>query len=69
MEMNKRMMDINMMASNPPGARERTWPEYASLFDKAAIAGTPTLIKMRDLVSTVVFAILPSRRPGTELNF
>ena len=53
MEMHKRMMDINMMASNPPGAPERTWPEYASLFDKAAIAGTPTLIKMRDLVSTV----------------
>ena len=53
MEMNKRMMDVNMMASNPPGARERTWAEYAALFDKAGISGKPRLIKMRDLVSTV----------------
>jgi hypothetical protein len=53
MEMNKRMMDINMMASNPIGARERTWADYAALFGKAGIKGTPKLIKMRDLVSTV----------------
>ena len=53
MEMNKRMMDVNMMASNPPGARERTWEEYAALFRMAGVTGSPTLIKMRDLVSTV----------------
>ena len=54
MEMNKKMMDINMMASNPPGAGERTVDEYMALFAKAGIAATPELVKMRDLVSTVV---------------
>jgi len=54
MEMNKKMMDVNMMASNPPGARERTVDEYMALFAKAGIAATPELVKMRDLVSTVV---------------
>ena len=58
MEMNKMMMDINMMAANPPGARERTWPEYAALFKDAKPAKEPTLVKMRDLVSTVL-AVLP----------
>ena len=52
MEMNKRMMDVNMMASNPPGASERTWDAYSALF-RAAGAAAPALIKMRDLVSTV----------------
>jgi len=52
MEMSKRLMDINMMASNPAGARERTWPHYRGLFEKAGLKGT-SLIKMRDLVSTV----------------
>ena len=53
METSKRLMDINMMASNPPGARERTWSDYAELFAKAGFPGKPTLVKMRDLVSTV----------------
>lgn len=53
MEMSKRMMDVNMMASNPPGASERTWESYAALFRAAGVPGTPALIKMRDLVSTV----------------
>jgi len=52
MEMTKRMMDINMMASNPTGARERTWEQYKALFAQAGIAQEPELIKMRDLVST-----------------
>ena len=54
MEMSKRMMDVNMMASNQPGARERTFEEYAALFSKAGLAQPPQLVKMRDLVSTVV---------------
>ena len=52
MEMNKRMMDINMMASNPAGARERPWAQYRALFEGAGLTGA-SLIKMRDLVSTV----------------
>jgi predicted O-methyltransferase YrrM len=54
MEMSKRMMDINMMAANPPGAGERTWEEYAALFARAGFAKPSQLVKMRDLVSTVV---------------
>jgi len=53
MEMSKRLMDINMMASNPSGARERTHDEYTSLFPKAGLSGQIKLIKMRDLVSTL----------------
>ena len=53
MEMNKKMMDVNMMASNPAGARERTVDEYFSLFSAAGIQAEPKLVKMRDLVSTV----------------
>ena len=52
MEMNKRMMDINMMASNPAGARERPWVQYRGLFESAGLKGA-SLVKMRDLVSTV----------------
>ena len=54
MEMSKRMMDINMMAANPPGAGERTFAEYAALFARAGFAKPSQLVKMRDLVSTVV---------------
>ena len=54
MEMSKRNMDINMMAVNPPGAGERTFAEYAALFARAGFAKPPELVKMRDLVSTVV---------------
>ena len=54
MEMSKRMMDINMMAANPPGAGERTFAEYAALFSRAGFAKPSQLVKMRDLVSTVV---------------
>jgi len=58
MEMNKRMMDINMMAANPAGARERTVEEYMGLFPAAVItASKPQLLKMRDLVSTVEVTI------------
>ena len=52
MEMNKRMMDINMLAANPAGARERPWGQYRMLFESAGLKGA-RLIKMRDLVSTV----------------
>ena len=54
MERAKAMMDINMMAANPPGAGERTWEEYAALFARAGFAKPSQLVKMRDLVSTVV---------------
>jgi predicted O-methyltransferase YrrM len=58
MEMNKALMDINMMACNPAGARERTFDEYKQLYTKAGITGDPPeLLKMRDLVSTVVVAV------------
>ena len=57
MEMTKRLMDVNMMASNQPGARERTFDEYKALFTKAGIANNPELVKMRDLVSTVVVTV------------
>lgn len=46
-----------MMASNQPGARERTFDEYKALFTKAGIANNPELVKMRDLVSTVVVTV------------
>ena len=54
MEMAKRNMDINMMASNPPGAGERTFEEYAALFARAGFAKPSELVKLRDHVSTVV---------------
>ena len=54
MEMAKRNMDINMMAANPPGAGERTFEEYSALFARAGFAKPPELVKLRDLVSTVV---------------
>ena len=54
MEMSKRNMDINMMAVNPPGAGERTFEEYAALFARAGLAKPPQLVKLRDLISTVV---------------
>ena len=53
MEMSKRNMDINMMAVNPPGAGERTFEEYAALFTRAGFA-KPQLVKLRDIISTVV---------------
>ena len=53
MEMAKRNMDINMMAVNPPGAGERTFEEYAALFTRAGFA-KPQLVKLRDIISTVV---------------
>ena len=57
MEMSKRLMSVNMMASNPAGARERTWDEYQALLGAAGITGEAKLIKMRDLVSTVEVAV------------
>jgi len=54
METHKRMADINMMAVQPPGAMERTFEQYASLFKQAGLTGQPKLIKMRALVSTIV---------------
>ena len=57
MEMNKRLMDINMMAANPTGARERTFQEYSALFKAAGLTAEPQLLKQRDLVSTVVVEI------------
>ena len=52
METSKRLMDINMMASNPTGARERTIDEYKALFLMSSLFPMK-LIKMRDLVSTL----------------
>ena len=43
------MMDINMMAANPPGAGERTFEGSVSTFARAGFAD-PRLVKMRDLV-------------------
>ena len=54
MEMSKRNMDINMMAVNPPGAGERTFEEYAALFARAGFAKPSQLVKLRDIISTVV---------------
>lgn len=39
MEMTKKLMDINMMASNPKGARERGFEEYKMLFVEAGVEG------------------------------
>ena len=54
MEMAKRNMDINMMAVNPPGAGERTFEEYSALFARAGFAKPSQLVKLRDIISTVV---------------
>ena len=54
MEMSKRNMDINMMAVNPPGAGERTFEEYSALFARAGFAKPPQLVRLRDIISTVV---------------
>lgn len=54
MEMSKRNMDINMMAVNPPGAGERTFEEYSALFARAGFTKPSQLVKLRDIISTVV---------------
>ncbi|KAL1528236.1 hypothetical protein AB1Y20_009594 [Prymnesium parvum] len=52
MEKTKKLMDINMMGSCPSGGRERTVEEYMNLYLEAGLP-RPTLIKMRDVVSSV----------------
>ena len=51
------MMDINMMASNPSGAKERSVAEYEALFAAAGITAPATLIPMRDILSIVEVAL------------
>ena len=57
MESTKRLMSVNMLASNPQvqprGARERTLDEYKLLFSRAGYENEVELIKMRDVVSSV----------------
>ena len=57
MERAKAMMDINMMASNPSGAKERSVAEYEALFAAAGITAPATLIPMRDILSFVEVAL------------
>ena len=57
MERAKAMMDINMMASNPSGAKERSVAEYEALFAAAGITAPATLIPMRDILSIVEVAL------------
>jgi len=37
MELAKTLLDLNMMAANPSGARERTQKEYSQLFQMAGL--------------------------------
>ena len=57
MERAKAMMDVNMMASNPGGAKERSVAEYEALFAAAGITAPATLIPMRDILSIVEVAL------------
>jgi len=54
METGKRLADINMLAAQPAGAQERTYDEFVSLFTGAGLMATPKLIRMRDVVTTMV---------------
>ncbi len=49
----KSLMAINMIASNPYGARERTVEEHGELFAAAGYKNSPTLIPMRSIMSIV----------------
>ena len=53
METSKLLMDINMMASNPPGAKERTVAEYEALFTLAGITGITKHYPLRDIIGVV----------------
>eukprot|EP00978_Attheya_sp_CCMP212_P025578 scaffold82500_cov48-Attheya_sp.AAC.1 len=53
MERAKSLMSINMIASCPFGARERTMEEYAQLFTAAGYSGAPKLIKLREIYSVL----------------
>ena len=55
----KAMMDLNMMASCPPGAKERSVGEYDALFAATgSLAAPSTVYKMRDILSLVESTIL-----------
>ena len=59
MERAKAMMDLNMMVSNPPGAKERSVGEYDALFAATGgLAAPSTVYKMRDILSLVESTIL-----------
>ena len=49
----KSLMAINMIASNPYGARERTVEEHGELFAAAGYKNSPTLVPMRSIISIV----------------
>mmetsp|Transcript_14251 Transcript_14251/g.23732 ORF Transcript_14251/g.23732 Transcript_14251/m.23732 type:complete len:407 (-) Transcript_14251:248-1468(-) len=53
MERAKAMMDLNMMAANPSGAKERSVAEFAALFAAAGISAPAKLVQMRDILSLV----------------
>jgi hypothetical protein len=55
MEQAKTLMSINMMASCPFGARERTMEEYAQLFAAAGYSGANQvrLIPLREIYSVL----------------
>jgi len=53
MERSKAMMDLNMMASCPAGAKERSVPEYEKLFTVAGLSKPVKLVPMRDILSAL----------------
>ena len=50
-------MDINMMASCPAGAKERSVPEYETLVRAAGLKSPARLVEMRDILSMVEVAL------------
>jgi len=57
METSKLLMDLNMMANNPPGAKERTVAEYEALFSEAGLANSAKHYPLRDIIGVVEVVI------------
>jgi len=53
LESGKNMMDVNMLVSNEPGARERTFEDYGGLFLAAGFEKQASLIPLLDIMSLV----------------
>mmetsp|Transcript_34356 Transcript_34356/g.58193 ORF Transcript_34356/g.58193 Transcript_34356/m.58193 type:complete len:431 (+) Transcript_34356:84-1376(+) len=57
LEQFKALMDINMLASCPMGARERSLADFKDLFSAAGITGNVTQYDLRDPLSVVEVAL------------
>ena len=50
-------MDLNMLASNPIGAKERTIEDFEAIYGAAGFNGSANVFRLRDLPSVVEFTV------------